>query len=402
MAVGTAPPPTAALPCRRRLRDRIHSERQVVGGLLKKAQALVARRKDSGRFLRPENTRSEATATDGAASAKRRKTSPIVEVEVEVIEPAMPKAQRDRLYGLLSSLSAEMPLPPHIVDMMRRQCCCVVDPNGDAMDIDLGSTKDASLFQLLNLLEEFAQQIKIQRLEEEDQEPPKIEAVDASDAISRSSICQLEEGEIADEGADMDVDIFGGVSPLVVDEVHFLPLPKQEDISGGASPVAVQKFPQTPSSNCSPPGSSCSCSSSCSSGSDSDSDDDSASSSPHTAEGPIEAVAKPLEQQEVTEQDEKLTERAASPATQMKEIISRAQEKQKLRCEAERKMAREELEQMKKRAQPVYDDIDPTIMKQLGISGEVQYIVSPVKSRDSVRRRGGGLLQKLGFFLKAE
>uniref|UniRef100_A0A0E0L115 Uncharacterized protein n=1 Tax=Oryza punctata TaxID=4537 RepID=A0A0E0L115_ORYPU len=57
---------------------------------------------------------------------------------------------------------------------------------------------------------------------------------------------------------------------------------------------------------------------------------------------------------------------------------------------------------MKRTARPVYDIIDPRDMKQLGISGEVQYIVSPVKSRDSLRRRPRGLLQKLGFFLKAE
>uniref|UniRef100_A0A0E0L0W7 NET domain-containing protein n=1 Tax=Oryza punctata TaxID=4537 RepID=A0A0E0L0W7_ORYPU len=454
----------AVLPCRRRLTDRIQSERRVVGGLLKKAEALVAHHaedahggKKSGRFLRPE----AATAIDGAASPhKKRKTtvtSPIVEVEVEAIEPTMPKAQRDRLYGLISSLTADMPLPPHIVGLMRSQCCCVVDPNGEEMDVDLGSAKDAALFQLLNLLEEFSQQqTKIQPRLEEEQESPKIEAVDSSDAISRSSICDLlEDDEITNEGADMGIDLCGVVSPLIVDKVQFLPLPKQQeeddeliDICGSISPVSVNKFPETPRSSSSDSSSSCSSSSdsdsssssssgassgsSCagsSSSSDSDSDDDadSASSSPDTTTyHPTEAEVKPMEEQKVMEQDKKLiteraasphtemkeliTERAASPHTEMQELIARAQERQKLRRELERKaardhdrkMAREQLQEMERTAQPVFDIIDPRDMKQLGISGEAQYIVSPVKSRDSLRRRGGGLLQRLGFFLKAE
>jgi uncharacterized membrane protein YgcG len=581
MAVGMAPPPptAAALPSRRRLRERIQSERQVVGGLLKKAEALVARAKEDvhggraaaahseacalprrGRFLRRPEARPEAEATaamDGAASPrkKRRKaaTSASSIVEVEVIEPTMPKAQRDRLYGLLSSLSAEMPLPPHIVALMQSQCCCVVDPNGEEMDVDLGSAKDAALFQLLNLLEEFAQQqtTKIQPRLAEEQEPPKIEAPDATSRSS--SICQLmEDGEVADEGADMDMDICGGVSPLVVDKAQFSPLPKQEEddelinTSGGggfslqsppakqqeeefvrdASPVAVDKFPQTESpssstgsssgsssSSSSSGGSSgSSCSGCSSSGSDSNDDGDSASSRPDNSELPTEAAAKPLEQQQVTvcgggvsplidefsplpkqqeddelidvtggvspvsvnkfpdsprssssgsssssssgssssssesdsdddgdsasskpdtadhpteaeapklqpleqhevaEQDKKLiAERAASPNTEMQELIARAQERQKLRLELERKtarelerkMAREQLQEMERTARPVYDSIDPRVMKQLGISGDAQYIVSPVKSRHSLHRRGGGgLLQKLGFFLK--
>uniref|UniRef100_J3MGN4 NET domain-containing protein n=1 Tax=Oryza brachyantha TaxID=4533 RepID=J3MGN4_ORYBR len=86
----------------------------------------------------------------------------------------MSKAERERLYGLIASLSADLPLPPHIVELMQTQCCCIVDPNGDEMEINLNSAKDATLFRLLNLLEEFARQGKIQ-WPEEDQEPAKIE-----------------------------------------------------------------------------------------------------------------------------------------------------------------------------------------------------------------------------------
>uniref|UniRef100_A0A0D9WF67 PROP1-like PPR domain-containing protein n=1 Tax=Leersia perrieri TaxID=77586 RepID=A0A0D9WF67_9ORYZ len=79
------------------------------------------------------------------------------------------------------------------------------------------------------------------------------------------------------------------------------------------------------------------------------------------------------------------------------ELIARAQQKQKLQ---DRKRTRDQLEEMKSTAQPVYEGIDPRLMKQLGITKEVEYMVSPVFSRDSVRRRGGGILQKLGHYLK--
>uniref|UniRef100_A0A0D9WF73 NET domain-containing protein n=1 Tax=Leersia perrieri TaxID=77586 RepID=A0A0D9WF73_9ORYZ len=432
MAVGTAPPPAmaAALPCDRRLMERIESERLAVCALLKKAEGLVAQRKANNGAAAKEAAapRSDACApsrrgkktrpvvipsTDGDAfPKKRRKTGPMV--EVEVIGPTMPMAQRDRLTGLLSSLSAEMPLPPHIVGFIRSQCCCFVCPDSDEMDVDLRSTKDSVLFKLLNLLDEFAQQqTKIQKLEEEEKpERPKIEAVDSSDAIGH-----LEDGEIVDE----DLDIGGGVSPLlVVDNLQFSSLPKKQeeddeliDICGGVSPVSVSNFPETEnspsssssssrdSSSSSSSGSGSSCSSSSDNDSDSDSDEDTASSSPQDTSGlPIEAEVKPLleEQQLVTEQHKELiTERAASPHTEMQELIARAQEKQKLQ---HRKRAREQLEEMKSTAPPVYEGIDPRLMKQLGITKEVEYMVSPVFSRDRVRRHGGGILQKLGYYLK--
>uniref|UniRef100_A0A0D9WF77 NET domain-containing protein n=1 Tax=Leersia perrieri TaxID=77586 RepID=A0A0D9WF77_9ORYZ len=407
----------AASPRDRLLMERIESERQAVSALLNKAEDLVARRKGVN-AKKTAAAHSEARADGDASPKKRRKTIPMV--EVEVIEPTMPMAQRDRLTGLLSSLST---LPDHIIELMQSQCCCVVDPNGDGMAIDLDSTKDAVLFKLLNLLDEFAaqQQTKIE------------EAVDASDVVSQL----VEEGEIVDE----DLDICGGVSPLlVVDSVQFSQLPKQQedddeliDICGGLSPVSVSNFPETcpspnsssrsssssGSSSCSEDSSSSSsdassrsskkssgsssgssCSSSSSSDSDSDDDEDTASSRPKTSDLPIEAAANPLEQQEdVTEEGKQLiTERAAaSPDTEMQDLTARAQEKQKLQ---HRKRAREQLEEMKSTAQPVYESIDPRLMKQLGITKEVEYMVSPVFSRDSVRRHGGSILQKLGFYLK--
>ncbi|XP_040379871.1 transcription factor GTE8-like [Oryza brachyantha] len=342
MAVGRVPPPPApahpGLPGRRRLRERVQSERRAVGALVKKAEALLAGRRDvrggaaagaeaksgacgllprgkkSGRFLNPEAA--TAAEADGDASAtKRRKTivtSPGVEVEMEVIEPKMSRADRERLYSLIASLSADLPWPPHIVELMQTECCCAVDPNGDKMEINLNSAKDATLFRLLNLLEEFAQQSKIQP-RAEDQEPTKIQ-----DCVSRSTLCQLEDGEIADEDADMEIiDVCSGISPLVVEQ-------EEDGFSRGASPVAVDKFPEPSRSNCSPSGSSCRVSSS---SSGRESDDDSERSSDEAEAKPLEVeqqvvpeiemqeVAeqdtgvepKPLEQQEVAEQNTKLT-----------------------------------------------------------------------------------------------
>uniref|UniRef100_J3M606 Uncharacterized protein n=1 Tax=Oryza brachyantha TaxID=4533 RepID=J3M606_ORYBR len=342
MAVGRVPPPPPArpgLPGRRWLRERVQSERRAVGALVKKAEALLAGRKDvdgdaaagaetksgacalpprgkkSGRFLNPEAA-TDAETDEAASATKRRKTiitSP--GVEMEVIEPTMSRAERERLYCLIASLSADLPWPPHIVELMQTECCCAVDPNGDKMEINLNSAKDATLFRLLNLLEEFAQQSKIQP-RAEDQEPTKIKA-----CVSRSTLCQLEDGELADEDADMEInDVCSGISPLVVEQ-------EEDEFSRDASPVAVDKFPEPSRSNCSPSGSSCRDSSS-SSGSESDDDSDSASSSSDEAEAkPLEVEQqvvtevemqevteqdtgvepKPLEQQEVTEQNTKLT-----------------------------------------------------------------------------------------------
>ncbi|KAL5202386.1 hypothetical protein ABZP36_013338 [Zizania latifolia] len=385
-------PPTAGMSYQRPIMKRVQSELEIVRGLLNKAEALVASKRSHGgaaaaahskvrprhrldkskRFLHHPDARPEAT--DGAAGSRRR-TSPLV----EVIEPTMPIALRDQLAGLLSSLSAEM--PPHIVEFMQLQCNCTV-VNGDEMEIDFHNTKDAVLFQLKNLLEEFGEQRKIRRLEAAESEPPKND-------ITRSSPShvELEDGE----AAEMAIDICGGASAVAVEKVQLSPPAKQEeefiDICGGASPVSIDKFPGTPRSSSSE-------SSSSSSSSSGSSSWDSASES-DDAVSPIETVRIPLEQQE-----KKLTERAASPATEMRELIARTQEKHKLRRELNRKRAREELEEMERTARSMSNSIDPVDMKLLGISA-VEYNVSPVKSRNSVRHRGS-LLQQLGFFLKPE
>ncbi|KAG8067708.1 hypothetical protein GUJ93_ZPchr0005g15045 [Zizania palustris] len=96
---------------------------------------------------------------------------------------------------------------------------------------------------------------------------------------------------------------------------------------------------------------------------------------------PIEASAA-QEQQE-----KKVTERATSPATDTRELIVGAQEKDRLQCELNRKRARVELEEIERTSRSTSNTIDPTDMKLLGISA-VEYNVSSEKSRNSVRRRG--------------
>uniref|UniRef100_J3M8T9 Uncharacterized protein n=1 Tax=Oryza brachyantha TaxID=4533 RepID=J3M8T9_ORYBR len=220
-----------------------------------------------------------------------------------------------------------------------------------------------------------------------------LEEGEVAPQVVAPSLCQLHvDGEIADDqSTGMDIDICGGVSPVLAGSVHFLSLAEQEDdefvdVSGDASPVAT--------------GSSCRDASS--SDSDSGDDDDGESSKkPDTAGRPTEAeaTASPLEQD-----NEPAKGAAASPATQMRELIAIAQEKQQLQRQRERqlerKRAREALEELERNARPISDCIDPMDMRLLGLD-KVQYITSTVESSES-SRRPGGLLQQLGFFLKPE
>ncbi|KAG8067712.1 hypothetical protein GUJ93_ZPchr0005g16226 [Zizania palustris] len=87
------------------------------------------------------------------------------------------------------------------------------------------------------------------------------------------------------------------------------------------------------------------------------------------------------------QQEKKVTERATSPATDARELIAGAQEKDKLQRELNRKRARVELEEIERTSRSTSNTIDPTDMKLLGISA-VEYNVSSEKSRNTVRRRG--------------
>ncbi|XP_040380585.1 uncharacterized protein LOC102721556 [Oryza brachyantha] len=364
--------PAAAAPSRRDMRRRLRLELDAMHGLLGKAEALVAlARKD---------------VNGGAAAA--------------AVEPDSALARRS----------------PSRDRTLRRRGRSDREDNREEFDRARnrrGQLRDREEFDRSrnrrgqSNREEFdrARNRRGQSEREEFDRARKIEAVDVAPSpwqleegevapqVVAPSLCQLHvDGEIADDqSTGMDIDICGGVSPVLAGSVHFLSLAEQEDdefvdVSGDASPVAT--------------GSSCRDASS--SDSDSGDDDDGESSKkPDTAGRPTEAeaTASPLEQD-----NEPAKGAAASPATQMRELIAIAQEKQQLQRQRERqlerKRAREALEELERNARPISDCIDPMDMRLLGLD-KVQYITSTVESSES-SRRPGGLLQQLGFFLKPE
>ncbi|XP_052143048.1 transcription factor GTE2-like [Oryza glaberrima] len=307
------------------LRKRCRSEMEAVRGLLKKAEALVRK---------------------AAAGAAARRPLPRRVKDKE----AMTMAQKEQLVGLLSSLPAGI-LPSHVADFMRRRCSWRavpgVDGDDDELEIDLGSTEDAALFELRKMLDDEA-------------------------AVRRTSPRGLEDGEVADDRRARRRShrhLCGGDSPLPAHEdlLDASPLVKPEadefvDIDGDT----IDKSPGNPNStttgSSSGNASGSSSTSASSSGSDSDSDGggvgDTASSNPNTANHlpvvVVESVAtKPLEPQppQVAEQAYKMGEKlirsrreaapAPAPAGRMSELIARAQA-ERLRRDAERKRAREE------------------------------------------------------------
>ncbi|KAG8071365.1 hypothetical protein GUJ93_ZPchr0006g42142 [Zizania palustris] len=174
---------------RRLLQERSAKELEAVHGLLNRAEALVANKNVSGgaaaaaaavahystpipfprhrknvRLLhRPEDPSHHAVATpsemaDGVASAKRRKTRPLV----DDAEPTMPMHEKEQMARMLSSLWTEVPAAKHIAYFMRRECSWCPVPDGSEMVVDLLSTTDAALFRLKKLLVKFAEENKIQ------------------------------------------------------------------------------------------------------------------------------------------------------------------------------------------------------------------------------------------------
>ncbi|KAB8100162.1 hypothetical protein EE612_030598, partial [Oryza sativa] len=262
-----------------------------------------------------------------------------------------------------------------------------------------------------------ARKIPRRRPHEAESEPRKIEAAagappqcqakdgEIAPAMDASpSLCEREEGEIADDhGAALDIDIDiprgGAISPLVVNKAQSSPLAKNDDddelvdISGEASPVAIENFPEATKSSISPSSDEPSLGNYSGDDDDDDGDDGESSKKPDTTCLPTEAAA--------TATTPLVAAAASPPATQTSQLIAIAKEKQRLRRELERRAAREALEAMARAARPIRDDIAATDMMQLGLF-ETQYIVSTEKSQDSLRRGSGGLLQQLGFFLKPE
>ncbi|BAF17943.1 uncharacterized protein [Oryza sativa Japonica Group] len=376
-----ASPAAAVVPCRRDMKRRLQEEIDAVRGLLGKAEALVA--------VASEDVNGSAAASASAVAKRspRRVRSPPRRGRSNREE--LDRA-RDRRHGGRSDRE--------VFDRGRDR------RHGGRSD------RDREVFDR-------ARKIPRRRPHEAESEPRKIEAAagappqcqakdgEIAPAMDASpSLCEREEGEIADDhGAALDIDIDiprgGAISPLVVNKAQSSPLAKNDDddelvdISGEASPVAIENFPEATKSSISPSSDEPSLGNYSGDDDDDDGDDGESSKKPDTTCLPTEAAA--------TATTPLVAAAASPPATQTSQLIAIAKEKQRLRRELERRAAREALEAMARAARPIRDDIAATDMMQLGLF-ETQYIVSTEKSQDSLRRGSGGLLQQLGFFLKPE
>uniref|UniRef100_A0A0E0DTU2 Uncharacterized protein n=1 Tax=Oryza meridionalis TaxID=40149 RepID=A0A0E0DTU2_9ORYZ len=408
-----ASPVTAVVPCRRDMKRRLQEELDAVRGLLSKAEKLVA--------VASEDVNGGAAAAAAVARSPRRVRSPTRRgrSDREELDRARDHRhgrsdrevfdrERDRRHGR-SDRERE------VFDRARDRR----HGRSDREELDRERDRRRSRSRRSHREEldrerdrrrhrssdrevfDRARKIPRRRPHEAESEPRKIEAAagappqcqpkdgEIAPAMDASpSLCEHEEGEIADDhGAAMDIDIDiprgGAVSPLAVDKAQSSPLAKNDDddelvdVSGEASPVAIENFPEATKSSISPSSDEPSLGNY--SGDDDDNDGES-SKKPDTTCLPTEAAATARTP---------LAAAASPPATQTSQLIAIAKEKQRLRREVERRAAR-----------PIRDDIAAMDMMQLGLL-EVQYIVSTEKSQDSLRR-GGGLLQQLGFFLKPE
>uniref|UniRef100_A0A0D3G9Q3 Uncharacterized protein n=1 Tax=Oryza barthii TaxID=65489 RepID=A0A0D3G9Q3_9ORYZ len=394
-----ASPAAAVVPCRRDMKRRLQEEIDAVRGLLGKAEALVAVASED------VNGGAAASASAVAKRSPRRVRSPPRRgrSDREELDRARDRRHggrsdrevfdrgRDRRHGGRSDRDRE------VFDRARDRR----HGRSDREELDRERDRRRRRSSDREVFDR-ARKIPRRRPHEAESEPRKIEAA----AGASPSLCEREEGEIADDhGAAMDIEMDiprgGAISPLVVNKAQSSPLAKNDDddelvdISGEASPVAIENFPEATKSSISPSSDEPSLGNY--SGDDDDDDDDGddgeSSKKPDTTCLPTEAAA--------TATTPLVAAAASPPATQTSQLIAIAKEKQRLRREVERRAAREALEAMARAARPIRDDIAATDMMQLGLF-ETQYIVSTEKSQDSLRRGSGGLLQQLGFFLKPE
>jgi hypothetical protein len=78
-------------------------------------------------------------------------------------------------------------MPARILELLNKECTGHTDEKAGVIEIDLGSMRRSSMFELQKLLDEFA--------EEEKRRQQKEESMNVCRSISRSSPHELEEGE---------------------------------------------------------------------------------------------------------------------------------------------------------------------------------------------------------------
>ena len=353
------------------LRRRFQSELVAVRGLLHKAAAVLVpasspsapRVRSRPRFLAEE------------PPAKKRKASPPVPVINRKKAPTKKKmtaSEREMLAEDLELFVAE--IPDHIVQLLQKHSCAT---RPGEIEMDLHALDDAAAVELQEQVDKFARERRSAN------PSPQERHQDGPEAMN--------------EEEDEEVDICGGVSPLVIVPQPLLQERHQDgpevmaeeeveevDICGGVSPLAIVPATlllvedETASGS---PSSSSSSSSSDTDSSDSDSDTDSGSSdsgsehsggsdsdsdSDEIVDSPAPAITPPT-----CEQLARALER------QRKEATSRAREK-----------ARQELLHMEKTAMPD-DTLHREDLKRLGID---EYNTA----------QPSNLLRQIGLYLKVD
>uniref|UniRef100_A0ACD5Y3B6 Uncharacterized protein n=1 Tax=Avena sativa TaxID=4498 RepID=A0ACD5Y3B6_AVESA len=190
----------------------------------------------------------------------------------------MTQGERGLVAADLAGLAAQ--LPDNMVEFLEKQSCGI---GGGEMEIDIHALQDTAIVELQQKLDEFARKKK------------------ANPSVQHSANSKM----AAKEEEEEDVDILGGVSPLVTVQTPLKLAVEEEDVDicGDASPVAMlKKVGDDETINGS--GSPCSSSDSDSdSGSDNDSDSDLSSDSSSDSESdedesvdgpaPVECTATP-------------------------------------------------------------------------------------------------------------
>ena len=355
------------------LRQRFQAELVAVRGLLHKAAAVLI---PASSPLAPRVKESRPGFLAEEPPAKKRKASPPVPVINRKKAPTKKKmtaSEREMLAEDLELFVAE--IPDHIVQLLQKHSCAT---RPGEIEMDLHALDDAAAVELQEQVDKFARERRSANPSPQERHQDDPEAMN--------------------EEEDEEVDICGGVSPLVIVPQPLLQERHQDgpevmaeeeeeeevDICGGVSPLPIVPAPlllvedETASGS---PSSSSSSSSSDTDSSDSDSDTDSGSSdsgsehsggsdsdsdSDEIVDSPAPAITPPT-----CEQLARALER------QRKEATSRAREK-----------ARQELLHMEKTAMPD-DTLHREDLKRLGID---EYNTA----------KPSNLLRQIGLYLKVD
>ncbi|VAI31816.1 unnamed protein product [Triticum turgidum subsp. durum] len=391
------------------LRQRFQAELVAVRGLLHKAAAVLI---PASSPLAPRVKESRPGFLAEEPPAKKRKASPPVPVINRKKAPTKKKmtaSEREMLAEDLELFVAE--IPDHIVQLLQKHSCAT---RPGEIEMDLHALDDAAAVELQEQVDKFARERRSANPspQERHQDGPEAmneeedEEVDICGGVSPLVIVpqpllqeRHQDGpEAMNEEEDEEVDICGGVSPLVIVPQPLLQERHQDgpevmaeeeeeeevDICGGVSPLPIVPAPlllvedETASGS---PSSSSSSSSSDTDSSDSDSDTDSGSSdsgSEHSGGSDSDS-----------DSDEIVDSPAPAITPPTCEQLARALERQRKEATSRaREKARQELLHMEKTAMPD-DTLHREDLKRLGID---EYNTA----------KPSNLLRQIGLYLKVD